>query len=945
MVDYAPGMRTIIRDEEWMIKKIDKNNLGNKTLHCVGISPLVKDKETIFLTDLEHIQIVNPAEVQLVPDTSPFYKRTLLFLESQWRQQIPTDANLHVGHRAAMDLMPYQLDPAKLSLQRPRQRILIADTVGLGKTLEAGILMSELIARGKGKRILVVTIKSMMTQFQKEMWNRFTIPLVRLDSGRIQKIRAILPSNYNPFFYYDKTIVSIDTLKRDVEYRTHLENAYWDIIVIDEAQNVAERGDHQAQRSRLAKLLANRSDTMIMLSATPHDGRAKSFASLMNMLDPTAIADPENYTPDDIKGLCIRRFKKDVKDQVSGSFLERNITLECCHTSACEEYAYNLFADMQLEMDLGKTRGNGHLFKTSLEKSLFSSPVACIKSIEERLQKLYKKYNSDDIKDIRLLEELRDALAKITPNDFMRYQKLLALLRSREYAWDAKATDDRVVIFTERIETMKYLAEHLRQDLGFKENVIQEISGGMSDAEQQRIVEEFGRTESPIRVLVASDVASEGLNLHYLSHRLIHFDIPWSLMVFQQRNGRIDRYGQKKRPDIRYMLIESNNKRVKGDMRIIEILITKEEQALKNIGDPSLLLGKFSIEDEERVVVDAIEGGSDEKAFEQTLDSGEEEFNPFEALMAAAAEPEDNAPTSDAVTEDTLFSDIDYLTQALSYLNQNESLSVQKLQTVSGLDIKMTPDMLRRMKALVPEEALPAGETLRLSDDKAFCMQEMRRSMQNNMAETAWPTTQYLWPLHPIISWVNDKSTLLFDRGQAPIMGIPEKLTKSEIVYVVTGSIPNLKATPLVDEWFGLLYRDAKFVEALTMNEVVRRTGISGTNIPNTNCIGEAEVSAASSLLESVVSEAKEYLDTYYKKYEQTMNPLLDEEVDKLIELQNKHKEYYQITLFDNQRKLEEKERSVGELFDCFTNWVTETLTIQNNPYIRVVTVLMGVSK
>ena len=543
------------------------------------------------------------------------------------------------------------------------------------------------------------------------------------------------------------------------------------------------------------------------------------------------------------------------------------------------------------------------------------------------------------------MEELRDALAKITPNDFMRYQKLLALLRSREYAWDAKATDDRVVIFTERIETLKYLAEHLRRDLGFKENAIQELSGGMSDAEQQRIVEEFGRTESPIRILVASDVASEGLNLHYLSHRLIHFDIPWSLMVFQQRNGRIDRYGQKKRPDIRYMLIESDNKRVKGDMRIIEILITKEEQALKNIGDPSLLLGKFSIEDEELVVVDAIEGGSDEKAFEQTLDSGEEEFDPFEALMAAATEPKDNASTLDIVTEDTLFSDIDYLTQALSYLNQNESLAVQKLQTVSGLDIKMTPDMLRRMKALVPEEALPAGETLRLSDDKAFCMQEMRRSMQNNMAETAWPMTQYLWPLHPIMTWVNDKSGLLFDRGQAPIIGIPEKLTKSEIVYVVTGSIPNLKATPLVDEWFGLLYRDGKFVEALTMNEVVRRTGISGTNIPNTNRIGEAGVSAASSLLENVVSEAKAYLNIYYKKYEQTMNPLLGEEIDKLIELQNKQKEYYQRTLFEHRRKLEEKERSVDELFDRFTNWVTETLTIQNNPYIRVVTVLMGVSK
>lgn len=945
MVDYAPGMRTIIRDEEWMVKKIETNSLGNKALHCIGISPLVKDREAIFLTDLEEIQIVNPAEVNLIPDDSPFYKRTLLYLESQWRQQIPTDSNLHVGHRAAMDLMPYQLDPAKLALKSTRQRILIADTVGLGKTLEAGILMSELIARGKGKRILVVTVKSMMTQFQKEMWNRFTIPLVRLDSSKIQKIRANLPSNYNPFFYYDKTIVSIDTLKRDVEYRTHLENAYWDIIVIDEAQNVAERGDHQAQRSRLAKLLADRSDTMIMLSATPHDGRAKSFASLMNMLDPTAIADPENYTKEDIKGLCIRRFKKDVKDQVSGSFLERNITLERCHASVREEQSYDIFADMQLEMDLGKSRGTGQLFKTSLEKSLFSSPAACIKSIDARLKKLYKKYSADDIKDIKLLEELRDSLLKITPKDFMRYQKLLYLLNSKEYAWNPKDTGDRVVIFTERIETMKYLAEHLRQDLGLKANAIQEISGSMSDAEQQRIVEEFGRTESPMRVLVASDVASEGLNLHYLSHRMIHFDIPWSLMVFQQRNGRIDRYGQKKRPDIRYMLIESDNKQIKGDMRIIEILVTKEEQALKNIGDPALLLGKFSIEDEELVVADAIENGSDETAFSDTLDAGEDEFDPFEALMAAAGETEEVEKESDVVTDDTLFSDIDYLSKALSYLNQKENLPVQKLQTVSGLDIKITDDMRRRLSALVPDEALPEGDTLRVSDDKKFCMEMMRESMQNNMAETAWPKTQYLWPLHPILSWVNDKAGLLYGRGEAPIMGIPGMLDEGELIFVVTGSIPNLKSTPLVDEWFGLLYQNGQYAKTLAMDEVIQKTKISNMSIPNTKSIGETEVSTANNLRESVVAEAKTYLEDCYKNYENKISPMLNEELDKLADLETRHKEYYQMTLFDKERKLQEKERSVEVLFDQFADWVTETLTIQNNPYIRIVTVLMGVSR
>lgn len=240
MIDFAPGMRTIIRDEEWMVKKIETNSLGNKTLYCVGVSPLVKDREAIFLTDLEKIQIVDPAEVKLVADVSPFYKRALLYLESQWRQQIPTDANLHIGHKAAMDLMPYQLDPAKLALQRQRQRILIADAVGLGKTLEAGILMSELIARGKGKRILVVTVKSMMTQFQKEMWNRFTIPLVRLDSNRIQKIRANLPSNYNPFFYYDKTIDEFDFLLREVKKLKENGVSLTDICVVARTKKLVD---------------------------------------------------------------------------------------------------------------------------------------------------------------------------------------------------------------------------------------------------------------------------------------------------------------------------------------------------------------------------------------------------------------------------------------------------------------------------------------------------------------------------------------------------------------------------------------------------------------------------------------------------------------------------------------------------------------------------------
>ena len=942
MIEYAPGMRLIIRDEEWMIKKIDTNEIGEQALNCIGISPLVKDKEAIFLTDLEEIEAVDPTKVRLIIDDSPKYTKSLLYLESQWRQKAPTDKNIHIGHRAAMDLMPFQLEPTKISLNRTRCRILVADTVGLGKTLEAGILMSELIIRGKGKRILVVTSKSMMTQFQKEMWNRFTIPLVRLDSHKIQKIRASLPSNYNPFFYYDKVIVSIDTIKRDVEYRTHLENAYWDIIVIDEAQGVAERGSRDSQRSRLANILKDRSDTMIMLSATPHDGRAKSFVSLMNMLDPTAIANPEEYTKDEIKGLFIRRFKKDVKDQMGGKYLERTVNLVSCEASPKEEAVFDIFAQMQLDMDTSKPKGTGQLFKTSLEKSLFSSPKACLKSVEERLRKLRHKYPDGDIKDIALLEELRDALALVEPRDFSRYTKLFELLRSSEYNWNPKTVDDRIVIFTERIETMKFLAKQLREDLHMSDKQVVEISGGMTDMEQQRVVEEFGRTEAPVRILVASDVASEGLNLHYLSHRLIHFDIPWSLMVFQQRNGRIDRYGQEKRPDIRYMLISSKNERIKGDMRIIRILVEKEEQAFKNIGDPTLLLGKFNIEDEELVISETIENGSDAAAFEDSLHDEESEFDPLDFLLNEASMEETVSAVNDTVEDESLFTDKQYLIKALSYINKDEQHPLRQLSEISGVDVMLTDDMRRRLSAVIPEEAMPSGEILRLSDDKTYIMQEMRKSMQNSIDNAAWPDAQYLWAIHPVISWLNDKTGLLIGRGEAPVIGVKNFMQPKESIFIVEGSMPNERSAALVDDLFGIRYVDGKFVEFLDINAVVNKTKINSELLANEKNVTDEMITALSGQLEDVVAKAKEKLAESYRKYKEATDPLIDAEVDKLAELEEKHRDY-QLSLFTDERRKREAERRVDELFDSFTKWVKETLDIRNNPYIRIITVLTGV--
>ena len=160
------------------------------------------------------------------------------------------------------------------------------------------------------------------------------------------------PSNHNPFNYFDRSIISMDTLKNNLEYRNYLGTAWWDIIVIDECHNVAARAREQglSRRARLAQLLATRSDSLILLSATPHDGSARSFASLVSLLDPTAISNPDDYTSADFheKGLVIRRFKKDIKDQVSSDFQERIVDRLQQSASPQEEAAFEALLQVPL---------------------------------------------------------------------------------------------------------------------------------------------------------------------------------------------------------------------------------------------------------------------------------------------------------------------------------------------------------------------------------------------------------------------------------------------------------------------------------------------------------------------------------------------------------------------------------------------------------------------
>lgn len=952
----APGLRIEVRDAEWRIKRIDHTTDGGQVLACEGLSELVRGRESLFLTKLEQsIRVLAPETTQLVDDVSSGYRASLLYLDTLLRKTPPTDDKIHVAQHAAIDQLPYQLDPALQALKQPRQRILIADSVGLGKTLEAGILVSELIARGRGKRILVLATKSMLAQFQQEMWNRFSIPLIRLDSTGLQRVRTRIPTNHNPFHYFDRSIISIDTLKQDIEYRHHLEKSYWDIVIIDEAHNVADRNSG-AQRARLAKLLSTRSDTLILLSATPHDGRPESFASLMNMLDPTAIANPKDYAKEDFrdKGLVIRRFKKDVRGQLAESFPEREIDTVRVPASAVEEHAYDLLSEASFHTLDGSRAGAGQLFRTTLEKALFSSPAACLSTINNRLKRLQGKADDANIRsDISQLDGLKLAIEAITPTKFGKYQRLVAMLRGQGEAslgWAANKADDRLVIFTESLLTLDFLREHLPRELGLKPDQLIAMRGDMRDTDLIAAVEQFNQLSSPARMLLCSDVASEGINLHHLSHRMVHFDIPWSLMVFQQRNGRIDRYGQKRQPQIRYLLTQSANPAVRGDLRVLDVLIQKDSQAGKNIGDPSEFMGRFNVEEEEGLTAAVMEARS------ASMRSDDDISDIFAELIGDAGQaPTDvlaqftpaTAPTTEVAavlaSRPRLFADdMSYAQAAIRWLQE---IGADLQAEVSGDTLRLTaPKDLQQRLRYLPSEVRPEFDRFILTPTKKRIDDELKRCREE---DTPWPEIQFLWPLHPVMEWLADRALNAFGRHTAPVIRLPGQLQADESIVLMQGGFPNRRGHVQIHDWIAVTLREGAVHAATDIGELLAKLNLASGNLANRGIAADAADLQA--LLPVAVTHARASLRRLRAAREIEIDGRLTKQLQALDELKGEHMTQLELDLSGSAQpeafkraKRDERSAHIERVFADYMDWLENTQTTEQEPYIQVAAVFTG---
>ena len=949
MTAFSSGQRICVRGEEFRITRVERNYDGKEILYADGLSELVANKHYIFDTKIEEennnkIMIVSATNTQLVADDSPQCRATRLLIESTIRGNDYYSKKICVAQKGAFNVADYQMEPTLKALELPRPRLLIADGVGLGKTIEVGIFLSEMIRRGRGRRILVCALKSILAQFQEELWNRFAIPLMRLDSTGVDHIRMNIPMNKNPFDYYDKTIISIDTLKNNGKFRAWLEKTRWDIIVIDECHTVANEG---SLRGQLAQFLANHCDSLILTSATPHNGSAESFANLMRMLEPTSIPRDGEYTKEDVEKYYVRRFKNDIEDEnIRQNFQERKVISVDVELAPQEEALLALqqkikFRSLKDETD---EEHRDLLFAFSLFKTFLSSPAAALKAVNNRLAKDHN--NTEELENLKgILEEMNQLQID------SRYEAFRNKLK--ELKWKGTKKDERIVVFTERIETMNYLAARLEEDFKMKDDQIVLFNGSLSDTEQEELVADFGKEDSKIRVFLSSDSGSQGVNLHYYCHLMFNYDIPWSLITLEQRNGRIDRYGQKETPYIYYLIAKSTSDSVRSDMAILKKLVDKEEEVHKTLGDALSVMNLYSAEKEAVAVTKAIK--THDTHFLETNQEGEEKktrrrrggfFSLGKNTTPAKEHKVLYEPQLSLYHDDMQF--YRDLFAELESKGRNEHGEIQVVDAEIPYVEAMESKDLKEVLYDIPREALPTDRVFRLCNNPKVVMDAIADSRKEN--NNNWAKFQPLYDLHPIIQYQLTKLAASVPKEQAFVVK-HKMFPQDTALFLMYGSVANGLGQTLVSKFFVVPMNIQKgtLCEAPYSLDDMLKKYPDMMNTIYQESVSEEELA----LLQDLLSDALENGETQYMYSRQNeeshkMSQQLEIYRQKLAHWANQAKQQLSIQFGEDviqfrQKAYSKAEEEIETIVSKQSQFNNDLFTLDNNePYIKVLAVFFN---
>lgn len=608
-MNFTPGTIVAARGREWIVQTPDADTPET----VLRLRPLTGTAADDFLLDTSLEPDVSPASFPPPdPEKAGTFSQALL-LRDALRLSLRAGAGpLRSFGNLAFAPRAYQLVPLMMALREPVVRLLIADDVGVGKTIESGLILRELLDRGEIERASVLCPPPLVDQWVSELERHFHITAKAVTSASADRLQRDIPDQSLTIFqYYPFTVVSLDYIKSDAHAAVFRQTAP-EFVIVDEAHTCTQMGSGRSQRRwKLVKSMAeDPSRHIVLATATPHSGNQLGFANLLSLLKPefAAFADGEPHPElrQELAGHFVQRRRADLAEwRASGNFPSRKVS----------EVTYKLNGDWKQFFDhvLEYCRGilAGHSTDSykdyiywyaalGLLRCASSSPAAAVQSLQNRIDRIENQSLAEnemgDADETRVLDFEDSESSDIAPDVDTLDDRLAALELIKEEAEKLAARSDdpklvclirllehdllkggdakRPVVFCRYIETAKYVAERLRKK--FPGYTVTAVCGTDDADARQAAIDDLARR--PKHILVATDCLAEGINLQRDYDAVVHYDLLWNPTRHQQREGRVDRFGQMSN-EVKCALLYGQDNPVDG---IVLKVISKKAQEISD---------------------------------------------------------------------------------------------------------------------------------------------------------------------------------------------------------------------------------------------------------------------------------------------------------------------------------------------------------------------------